>query len=54
MNTRIFNIVALLLLVLFFAPYVLKVKQLDLIVILLIGLAMPIYDFMSNQEDKKE
>lgn len=52
MNTKIFNIVALLLLALFFLPYVFKVREFDLAVILLIGLAMPLYDFMSNQKDK--
>lgn len=53
MNTKIFNLVALALLVLFFVPYVLKLQQLDLTLLLLGGIAMPIYDLLSNQKDAK-
>ncbi|MFZ9184067.1 MAG: hypothetical protein ACO214_12385 [Hylemonella sp.] len=54
MNTKFFNYLAMTLLALFFLPYVLKLKQIDLILILLGGLAMPLYDLLSNQESKKE
>lgn len=53
MNTRIYNYVAMILLALFFWPFVHKLPQVDLIVILLAGLAMPLYDLLSNQESKK-
>ena len=54
MNSRFFNYLAMALLALFFLPFVLKLKQIDLILILLAGLAMPLYDLLSNQEAKKE
>lgn len=54
MNTRFFNYLAMVMLAMFFLPYVLKLKQVDLLVILLAGLAMPLYDLLSNQEAKKE
>lgn len=54
MNKRIFNYVAMVLLALFFLPYVWKLQQLDLILVLLGGLAMPLYDLLSNQENKKQ
>ena len=54
MNTKFFNYLGMTLLALFFLPYVLKLKQIDLILILLGGLAMPLYDLLSNQESKKE
>jgi len=54
MNTRFFNYLAMAMLALFFLPYVLKLQQFDLIVVLLLGLAMPLYDLLSNQEAKKD
>ncbi len=54
MNTKFFNYLAMAMLALFFLPYVLKLKQIDLILILLGGLAMPLYDLLSDQESKKE
>ena len=54
MNVRIFNFIALVLLGLFFWPYIQKLKQVDLMIVLLVGLAMPIYDFLFFKEDKKD
>ncbi|MFZ9251932.1 MAG: hypothetical protein ACO23T_06535 [Hylemonella sp.] len=54
MNTKFLNYLAMAMLALFFLPYVLKLKQIDLILILLGGLAMPLYDLLSDQESKKE
>lgn len=53
MNSKIFDTVALLLLAMFFLPYVYKLPQVGLIVILLGGLAMPIYDFVFHQKTDK-
>mgnify|MGYP007004366819 FL=1 len=50
---RIFNFIALMLLALFFWPYIHKLKQFDLLVILLAGLAMPIYDFLFYKPKKE-
>jgi len=52
-NTKIFNLIALVLLALFFLPYVLKLQQFDLTLLLLGGLAMPLYDLLSNQKEAK-
>lgn len=52
MNVRLFNFIALILLALFFFPYIHKLKQVDLLVVLIGGLAMPIYDFLFFKEDK--
>lgn len=54
MNVRLFNFIALLMLALFFWPYIHKLKQVDLLLILIIGLAMPIYDFLFYKEKKEE
>ena len=53
MNVRVFNLIALILLGLFFWPYVQKLKEIDLIIVLLGGLAMPIYDFLFFKEKKE-
>lgn len=53
MNVRVFNFIALILLSLFFWPYVQKLKEIDLIIVLLGGLAMPIYDFLFFKEKKE-
>lgn len=53
MNTKIFNFIALALLALFFVPYILKLQQLDLTLLLLGGIAMPLYDLLSNQKEAK-
>ena len=48
MNKRIYNLLALLLLGLFFLPLILKLKQLDLLVLLIGGLLLPVYDMIKN------
>lgn len=53
MSTKIFNLIALVLLALFFLPYVLKLQQIDLTLFLLGGIAMPLYDLLSNQKNAK-
>lgn len=53
MNTKIYSVTALVLLALFFLPFVLKLQQLDLTVLLLGGIAMPLYDLLSNQKNAK-
>jgi threonine/homoserine efflux transporter RhtA len=52
MNVRLFNFIALVLLAMFFWPYIHKLKQMDLILILIVGLAMPIYDFLFFKDKK--
>jgi len=52
MPTRLYNFIALVLLALFFAPYIMKLQQIDLLTILVIGLAMPAYDFFSGKTEK--
>jgi|GEM_PF-310236 hypothetical protein len=44
-KTRLGGLVALLLLLAFFTPYVLKVSQIDITVILLGGMALALADF---------
>jgi len=45
---RLAGLVGLLLLVAFFAPYVFKLPQLDITLILLGGLGLAAYDFWSS------
>ena len=52
MNKRIYNLLALLMLGLFFLPYIVKIKQWDLVFILVAGLALPAYDFWTSRNDK--
>ena len=52
MNVRLFNFIALVLLAMFFWPYIHKLKEIDLLVILIGGLAMPVYDFLFFKEKK--
>ncbi|OGB37767.1 MAG: hypothetical protein A2461_03330 [Burkholderiales bacterium RIFOXYC2_FULL_59_8] len=52
MNKRIYNIFAIVLLALFFLPVIWKLKQWDLAILLLGGLALPIYDFLNPVDDK--
>ncbi|NCN70747.1 MAG: hypothetical protein GW907_06310 [Betaproteobacteria bacterium] len=52
MNKRIFNVLAIVLLALFFLPVIWKLRQWDLAILLLGGLALPIYDFL-NPGDRK-
>lgn len=51
MNKRIYNVLALVLLGLFFLPFVLKVRDWDLIILLICGLALPAYDLYKNGGD---
>jgi hypothetical protein len=46
---RLAGFVGLLLLVAFFAPYVIKLPQLDITLILLGGLALAGYDFFTSR-----
>ncbi len=45
-KTRLGSLVALILLLAFFTPYVLKVAQIDITVILLGGMALAVADFL--------
>lgn len=49
-GNRIIQFIALCLLALFFAPYVIKLQQVDLIIVLLAGIAMPLFDFIRNRD----
>lgn len=53
MNVKVFNFIALVLLALFFWPYIHKLKEVDLMVVLIGGLVMPIYDFLFFKEKKE-
>lgn len=52
MNKRIYNIIAIVLLALFFLPVIWKLQQWDLAILLLGGLALPIYDFLNPLENR--
>jgi hypothetical protein len=52
MNNRLYNLIALVLLGLFFLPYIIKIKQWDLVLLLICGLALPAYDFLTTKDDK--
>ncbi len=52
MNKRIFNLLAIVLLALFFLPVIWKLRQWDLAILLLGGLALPVYDFLNPQDNK--
>jgi hypothetical protein len=49
---RISSLIALCLLIAFFAPYIYKLTQLDITLVLLGGLALAIYDFVSGGTEK--
>jgi len=51
MNKRLINLFALLLLGLFFLPYIVKLKQWDLLFLLIGGLALPAYDFFTDRNE---
>ncbi len=53
MTKRLIQFIALLMLGLFFLPYIWKLKQVDLLVILIMGMALPIYDFITSGEKKE-
>lgn len=46
---RLAGLVGLLMLVAFFAPYVIKLPQLDITLILLGGLGLAAYDFIKSE-----
>lgn len=50
MNKRLYNLLALLMLGLFFLPYIVKIKQWDLVLLLICGLALPVYDFFTSKD----
>lgn len=50
MNKRLYNLLALLMLGLFFLPYIVKIKQWDLVFLLVCGLALPVYDFFTSKD----
>lgn len=51
MNKRIYKLFALLLLAIFFLPYIIKIKELDLVALLIAGLALPAYDFFTSKDE---
>ena len=53
MTRKIIKLLALALLALFFLPYIVKIQQWDLVVLLLAGLALPVYAFLASGADKK-
>jgi len=53
MNKRLYNLLALLMLGLFFLPYIVKIKQWDLVFILIAGLLLPAIDFFTSKDDEK-
>ncbi len=51
MTKKLINLLALVLLGLFFLPFVLKVKEWDLIILLVAGMVLPAYDFLTSKTD---
>ena len=49
-KTKLGGLVGLILLLAFFTPYVMKVPQLDITLILLGGMALAIWDFISPEK----
>ena len=47
---RYTGLIGLILLVAFFTPYVLKIPQIDITLILLLGLALAVYDFFTSKD----
>ena len=48
---RYTGLVGLILLVAFFAPYVLKIPQIDITLILLLGLILAAYDYFTSKDN---
>jgi hypothetical protein len=48
---RITNLIALILLLAFLAPYIYKLSQIDITLVLLGGAGLVIYDFFSAKDD---
>jgi len=53
MRDKLFGLIALALLALFFFPIAFKLKQIDLSLLLLAGIAMPLYDLLVHQKSSK-
>ena len=51
MTKRLIKLFALFLLALFFVPYIVKIKQWDLVILLIFGLALSAYDFLTADRD---
>ena len=51
MYKRIYHLIALLLLALFFAPYIYKLQQWDLVLLLIAGLILPAVEFFTGNEE---
>jgi hypothetical protein len=49
-KTKLGGLIGLVLLLAFFTPYVMKVPQLDITLILLGGIALAIFDFISPEK----
>lgn len=49
-KTKLGGLIGLILLLAFFAPYVMKLPQLDITIILLGGMALAIFDFISPEK----
>jgi hypothetical protein len=49
-KTKLGGLVGLILLLAFFTPYVMKLPQLDITIILLGGMALAIFDFISPEK----
>jgi hypothetical protein len=47
---RYTGLIGLILLVAFFTPYVLKIPQIDITLILLLGLALAAYDYFTSKD----
>jgi hypothetical protein len=51
MNTyRLMSLVALLMLLAFLAPYIIKLSQWDITLVLLCGAALAVYDFLKYKD----
>jgi len=53
MRDKLFGLIALALLALFFFPIAFKLKQIDLSLLLLAGIAMPLYDLLVHRKNSK-
>jgi len=53
MTNRLIQFIALCMLGLFFLPYIWKLKQFDLLAILIMGMVLPIVDFITSHEKSK-
>ena len=49
-KTKLGGLIGLILLLAFFTPYVMKLPQLDITIIILCGMALAIFDFISPEK----